>query len=50
MLNRKKKRFFLNCTLYDDLRWVLFSECSNDIERFVKLDDDQKLVEIMNCD
>ena len=44
-----EKHFLLNCELYNDLRFYLFSECSQYIENFDNLNDDLRFIEIMNC-
>ena len=45
-----EKHFLLDCPLYDDLRLILFLQCSQFIEGFNCLNEDQKFIQIMNCD
>lgn len=44
-----EKHFLLNCCLYNDLRFDLYSECSQHIHSFENLNDDLKFIQIMNC-
>ena len=45
-----EKHFLLDCPFYDDLRLILFLQCSQFIEGFNCLNQDNKFIQIMNCD
>ena len=44
-----EKHLFMECNLYDDLRYNLFFEISKFIDNFHTLDIDTKFVKLMTC-
>ena len=45
-----EKHFLMKCPLYSDLRFDLFHQCSNFIENFDFMTEDDKFIEIFRCE